>query len=135
MHIKEWFIYLSKRQKILFFSTMLLMALIIIAGLIIAPPSEQKREIKYSTDMAMKELAPKLGVTGKALSKELNLPLDAPKAKPMKNLGVTDEQLKHVVDHLLSHIDSAVKYYIYGALFLGGLIYLLMLGVPEKKAP
>ena len=132
MLIKEWFGFLSKKQKIIFISTILLMALIVVAGCIIAPPSQEKKEFEYSIEMSMKELAPKLGVTGKALAKELNLALDAPKAKPLKTLGITGEQLEHVVEHLLSHLDATVKYYIYGALFTGGLIYLLMLGIPEN---
>ena len=132
MLIKEWYKYLSKKQQMLLFSTILLMVIIVVAGYIIAPPSQEKKEFGYSTEMSMKELAPRLGVTGKALAKELKLPLDAPKIKPLKALGVTDEQLNHVVEHLLSHVDTTVKYYIYGALSLGGLIYLLMLGIPEN---
>ncbi len=133
MLIKEWFGYLSKKQQIILFSTIVLMFLIVAAGYIIAPPSREKEKFAYNTEMSMKELAPKLGVTGKALAKELKLTLDAPKAKPLKALGVTDEKLEHVVEHLLSHIDTTVKYYIYGALFVGGLIYLLMLGIPENS--
>ena len=132
MLIKEWFLYLSRRQKVIFFSTLMLMALIVIAGYTIVPPSQEKKEFDYSIDMSMKELAPKLGVTGKALAKELKLPLDTPKMKPLKTFDIKDKQLEHVVEHLLSHIDTTVKYFFYGALFLGGLIYLLMLGIPEN---
>jgi NAD-dependent dihydropyrimidine dehydrogenase PreA subunit len=131
MHIKEWFVYLSKKQHILFFSTILFMVLIAAAGYMITPPSKEKIEFDYSTAMSIKDLASKLGVTGKALAKELKLPLDAPKAKSLKRLDVTDAQLERVVEHLLSHIDTTVKYYIYAALSLGGLIYLLVLGIPE----
>ena len=108
------------------------MILIVVAGFFIAPPSQEKKDIEYSIDMSIQDLAPKLGVTGKALAKELKLPLDTPKAKSLKQLNVTDEQLKHVVEHLLSHVDTTIKYYIYAALSIGGLLYLLILGIPEN---
>lgn len=132
MLIKEWFVYLSGKQKALFFTAILLMVLIVTSGYFVAPPAGEKEAFDYGTDMSMKELAPKLGVTGKALARELKLPLDTPKAKPLKELDIKEDQLEHVVEHLLSHVDTTVKYYFYGALFLGGLIYLLMLGVPEN---
>lgn len=132
MAIKEWYNYLSGKQRVILFSTILVMALIVVAGYIIAPPSQEKKEFDFSTEMSIKDLAPKLGVTGKALAKELKLPLDSAMSKPMKNLNITEEQLEHVVEHLISHIDTTVKYYIYGALSVGGLIYLLMLGIPEN---
>ena len=135
MVLKNWYRELSKKQAAIFGITLLIMLLIIISGYIATPPPKHKKDIKYSTEMSLKELAPNLGVTGKALAREFKLPLDTPKSKPMSKLGITEDQLEHVVDHLVSHIDSTVKYYFYTALFLGALVYLVWLGVPANARP
>ena len=101
MFLKEWFLYLSGRQKVILFSTILLMILIVAAGYIISPPSREIKKFDYSTQMSIKDLAPKLGVTGKALAKELKLPLDSPKSKSLKNLNITEEQLERYSRHIL----------------------------------
>lgn len=128
----KWFGYLSFKQKTQLIFVVIFMLFITGAGYVISPPSKKVKDIEYNSDMSIKDLAPELGVTGKALAKELGLSVDAPKKKSMKSLGVTEERLKHSVDHLLSHIDTTVKYYIYAALFAGGLIFLTVLGVPEN---
>jgi ferredoxin len=79
----------------------------------------------------MKQIAPQLGVTGRSLARELGLPLDTPKDEPLEALGVTDEQLEHVVHHLLGHRESTLKYYAFVALVLFGLVYLARLGRPD----
>jgi ferredoxin len=113
--------------------TVLIMT-IIFSGVIVMNSStkEETSEI-FTTDMSIQVIAPKLGVTGKALARELNLDLDVPKTKPLKELGIQEEALDHVVEHLLSHKDSSLKYYIFVALVFGGLMFLVKLGRPDRS--
>jgi ferredoxin len=107
-------------------------ALAIIAfGFLTSPTSQQKGKISFNTDMSIRQIAPKLGVTGKAFARELNLPPDVSKNKPLRDLGVTDKKLSRTVDHLLSHSDATAKYYVFLALVLTGFIYLNVLGRPD----
>ncbi len=108
------------------------MLIISAAGYLLYPPSQKIQGIDYDVSMSIKDIAPRLGVTGKALAKELKLPLNTPKNKSFKALGVTREQLNQVVDHLLSHIDTTVKYFIYAALFTAGFVFLTLLGKPQN---
>lgn len=73
----------------------------------------------------------KLDTTGKALARELGLPVDVPKAKPLRKLGVEQDDLDHVAEHLLSHRPSQLKYYVFAALVLWGLVFLIRLGRPD----
>jgi ferredoxin len=77
--------------------------------------------------------SPQLGVTGKALARELKLPLKVSKGKPLTELGITDEQLSHVVEHLRSHVDATGKYYVFFAIVMFGFLYLIMLGRPDSS--
>jgi polyferredoxin len=83
--------------------------------------------------MSIRAIAPKLNVTGKALARELDLPLDVSKTKTLRAMGVKTETLQHIADHLLSHRDTMLKYYVYAALVLGGLVFLTRLGRPDKS--
>ena len=49
--------------------------------------------------MSIKQIAPKLGATGRALVRELHLPLDVPKKGPLANLGVSQGQPDHAIAH------------------------------------
>ena len=122
---------LSFRQRIILLLTIAMSLVIVVTGFVINPESRQNGKINLSTDMSIREIAPQLGVTGKALARELNLPLDAPKAKPLAELSITDDQLSHVVGHLRSHVDATEKYYTFFALVLVGFVYLNMLGRPD----
>ena len=86
---------------------------------------------EFTVEMSLKQIAPRLNVTGKDLARELGLPLDTSKAKPVKAFGITQEQLDHVAEHLLGHRETALKYYILVALVLLGLVYLVRLGRPD----
>jgi polyferredoxin len=81
--------------------------------------------------MSIKQAAPRLEVTGQALARELELPLDTPKNKPLASLGVSQEQLDHAVEHLASHRPRMLKYYVFAALVLFGLVFLTRLGRPD----
>jgi len=82
--------------------------------------------------MSIREIAPKLGVTGKGLARELALPLETPKKKPLNKLGISQEQLDHAVAHILSHRLTGLKYYLFAAIVLFGLVYLTRLGRPDN---
>ena len=126
-----WFSQLSTRQRIWLFATAALMLAIVVLGFLMNPASNPKKAVNFSVDMSIRQIAPKLGVTGKALARELKLPLDVSKIKPLRKIGVTHEDLQDVVHHLLSHVDATVKYYVYVALVVGGLVFLTMLGRPD----
>jgi len=128
----SWFSKISFKQRIWLFATVMGMLTIIITGVLLNSSSyESKESINFNVDMSIRDIAPKLGVTGKSLARELELPLDVYKKNPLRKLGVKHEELQHVVQHLLSHRDSTLKYYVYAALVLGGFIFLVKLGRPD----
>ncbi|MFC1679848.1 4Fe-4S binding protein, partial [Elusimicrobiota bacterium] len=85
----------------------------------------------FTVDMSLKRIAPGLGVTGKALARELGLPLHAPKRRRLEDQGVSQERLDDAGEHLLSHRGATLKYYIFAALALFGLVFMLRLGRPD----
>jgi ferredoxin len=129
---ETWFSLLSKGQKTIFFLSSLIGLSIIIALTI---PIKQKPEVnpdkKIDLSMSIKQIAPKLGITGKSLARELKLPLDTPKEKPLSLLNITAEDLEHVVEHQLSHVDATAKYPVFLILVIWGIIYLSLLGRPK----
>ncbi|RLD11158.1 MAG: hypothetical protein DRI44_04295 [Chlamydiae bacterium] len=64
----------------------------------------------------------------------MSLPLHVRKGRPVETLGITNEKLYHAVEHILSHTDATLKYYVYVALVLGGLVFLVRLGRPDGSA-
>jgi len=131
MKIHGWFSQLSFKQRVWLFVTVITMAAIVTLGALINPVTRAKTSFNPGIDMSIRSIAPQLSVTGKALARELNLPLNISKTKPLRALGVTGEELHHVVQHLLSHRDATLKYYVYAALVLWGVIFLVKLGRPE----
>jgi len=129
----RWFLLLSLRQRIVLFLTIVAGTAVIISGFLTNPAPQQDRAVNFNAGMSIRQIAPRLGITGKALARELNLPVDVPKSKPLGELNVTDRELSRVVDHLLSHVDAAAKYYIFFALVLAGFVYLNMIGRPEAS--
>jgi len=104
---------------------------IIVLGILRSPAIESKESISFNIDMSIRDIVPELGVTGKSLARELELPLDVSKNKPVKTLGVTQEELDHAIEHILSHRDTVLKYYVFAALVLWGLVFLVRLGRPD----
>jgi ferredoxin len=129
----KWFSLLSARQRLWLIVTVLIMAIIFSVVVVMHSSMNEMISETFTTDMSIQDIAPKLGVTGKALARELNLDLDVPKIKPLKELGIKKQALDHVVEHLLSHKDSSLKYYIFAALVFGGLIFLVKLGRPDRS--
>lgn len=133
MKTYRWFLLLSLKQRIVLLLTIAAGTAIIISGFLINPASRRDGTIHFDTRMSIRQIAPGLGVTGKAFARELNLPVDVPKSKPLGELNVTDRELSRVVGHLLSHVDAAAKYYVFFALVLAGIVYLNILGRPDAS--
>ena len=131
--MNKWFSLLSVKQRLWLILSVLIMAFIFSTVVIMNSSKKEMPLETFTTDMTLREIAPKLGVTGKALARELNLNLDISKIKTLRELGVKKEPLNHAVEHLLSHKDSALKYYIFAALVLWGIVFLFKLGRPEKS--
>jgi len=127
----SWFAQISFKQRIWLFVTIVGMFAIIVIGILMNSSSESQESIDFSVNMSIRDIAPKLGVTGKGLARELELPLDVSKVKSVRTLGVRREELDHAVEHILSHRDSMLKYYVYAALVLFGLVFLVRLGRPD----
>ena len=131
MNKKSWILLISAKQRVWLFATIAVMILIIAIGLLPDSTQELQKPSDFNVTMSIKEMAPKLCITRKSLARELNLPLSVRKGKPVKSLGITNEELRHVVEHVLSHTDASLKYYIYLSLVLGGLVFLVRLGRPD----
>jgi len=131
--MRTWFKMLSKMQIQWLYGTLAAMAIIILIGIIIQPEREEVSAESFYLDNSIADIAPTLGVTGKAFAKELKLDIEVSKKLPLRELGITEEELQHAVEHLLSHEDTMIKYYIFAALVLGALIYLVRLGRPDNS--
>ena len=131
MNNNSWFSQISFKQRIWLFATVAGMLAITVLGILLSSSSEPKESIDFSINMSIRDIAPKLGVTDRGLARELELPIDISKKKPLNLLKVTEEELHHAVEHILSHRDSILKYYIYAVLVLFGLVFLTRLGRPD----
>jgi len=125
---------LSKVQYLWLLGTLVATAGIVALGWILEPQREEVLVSSFTTEMSIREIAPKLEVTGEALAREFGLPLNASKRKPLGELGVEQDQLEQVAAHLLSHKSTYLKYYVYGALVLWALVFLIRLGRPDGSA-
>ena len=131
--MRTWFSLLSTRQRLWLILSILIMTLTFSLVSIMNSPKKEMPAETFTTDMSIRDIAPKLEVTGRALARELGLDLDASKRKQLKKLGIKNETLEHAVEHLLSHKDSTLKYYVFAALVLWGLVFLVKLGRPERS--
>lgn len=131
MNNHSWFSQISFKQRIWLFATVAGMFAIIVLGILLDSPSASKEPISFNIDMSIKDIVPELGVTGKSLAREMELPLDVSKNKPVRTLGVTQEELDHAIEHILSHRDTVLKYYVFAVLVLWGLVFLVRLGRPD----
>jgi len=122
---------LSKAQHLWLFGTLIVTVAIVAFGFMAEPRDENVSVPSLTVEMSIQEIAPKLDATGKSLARELDLPADVSKATPLKQLGVKQDSLNHVAEHLLSHRPTQLKYYVYAALVLWGLVFLTRLGRPD----
>ncbi len=128
--LTAYFAGLSKAQWGWLLGCAAICAAIVAVGWISSPKGDRPLP-HLTTAMSIREIAPQLGVTGKSLAREFGLPLDVPKGKPLKGLGVDQGTLDHVATHLLSHETGPMKYYVFAALVLWGLVFLTRLGRPD----
>lgn len=131
MNNNSWFSRISFKQRIWLFVTIAGIFAIIVLGILRSSAIESKEPTSFNIDMSIRDIVPELGVTGKSLARELELPLDVSKSKPIRTLGVTQDQLDHAIEHILSHRDTVLKYYVFAALVLWGLVFLVRLGRPD----
>lgn len=122
---------LSKMQHLWLIGSLIVAAGIVALGWALEPQRENVSVSSFTTEMSIRDIAPTLGITGKALARELGLPLNVPKKKPLRKLGVEQNELDHATAHLLSHRPTRIKYYVFAALVLWGLVFLMRLGRPD----
>lgn len=122
---------LSRAQYGWLVGTLLAMCAIVVIGWAWEPKSKGATPDGITTAMSMRQIAPQLGTTGKGLARELGLPLSASMRTAVRELGVSEQTLHETVVHLASHQDTRLKYFIFAALVLGGLVFLTRLGRPD----
>ena len=127
----RWLMSLSHRQRIWLVATVVVALVIVVFGVFRKSADEDAPMPAFTVDMSISEVAAPLEVTGKSLARELGLPLDTSKKKPLKGFGITQQQLDAVVHHLLGHRETGLKYYVFVAMVLLGLVYLVRLGRPD----
>ena len=123
-----WLTSLSRRQHLWLALASVIGLLTVAVGVVREKATVHAPLVAFTADMSIRQIAPQFGVTGKSLARELGLPLDAPKNEPLTALGVTEEQLEHVAHHLAGHRESTLKYYLFVALVLFGLVFPVRLG-------
>ena len=131
--MKNWFSKLSERQKQIGALAVFILVGSIVLGIFYSF-NQPKKTVEYTHSMTIKELASKLGVTGKSLARELGLPLDAKKNKAISELNISKEKLDHAVEHILSHVDATGKYFVFLGICVFALIFLVYLGRPANSA-
>ena len=132
--MKNWLSLLSPRQRFEIVAVTLAAIIIIGVGIVLNLTEETTDSKVFSTDMSISEVAPGLGTTGKGLARELKIPLDSPKKKALSELGISQQQLDHATEHILSHQSTTLKYFIFAAILLFGFAYLTRLGRPDNSA-
>ena len=121
----------SGRQRLWLVAAMVSAIAVVTVGVFRQEAPAPVAPTEFTIEMSTKQIAPRLNVTGKGLARELGLPLDTAKGKPLRALGVTQEDLDHAIEHILSHRETTLKYYVIAALVLLGLVYLVRLGRPD----
>jgi Pyruvate/2-oxoacid:ferredoxin oxidoreductase delta subunit len=124
---------LSSSQYLWLAGTLLTMVAIVGVGWWLEPKGDDVELPSFSTNQTIRQIAPEIGATGFAVAKELHLPRDVDKDTALAELGVDQAELDEVAAHLLSHRGSPLKYYIFAALSLFGLVWLLRLGRPDDS--
>jgi Pyruvate/2-oxoacid:ferredoxin oxidoreductase delta subunit len=113
--------------------TLIAMVSIVGVGWYLEPKGDSVSVPSFSPDLTIRQIAPKIGTTGFAMAKELHLPRNVDKDIPLTELGIDQAQLDEVTAHLLSHRGSPWKYYVFAALSLFGLVWLVRLGRPDDS--
>jgi len=93
MNMYKWHSLLSTRQRSEMVVILLIMAIILGVGVVMNLTNKKTTSETFTTEMSISDIAPKLEVTGKGLARELALPLDTPKKRPLNKLGISQDQL------------------------------------------
>lgn len=125
---------LSQRQRAWLITTVLIAVAIIVIGVMQHEEATLPLPSEITVEMSIKDIALRLNVTGKSLARDLGLPLETAKNKPIKTLGITEDTLGRATEHILGHRDSGMKYYVFVAMVLLGWVYLVRLGRPDGSA-
>ncbi len=129
----DYLLSLSKAQRLWLIGSLAAAFAIVAVGWFAAPPRRSLSHYSFTTSMSIREIAPQLGVTNKALARELGLPIEASKRKPLQKLNVTQKDLDHAAAHLAGHVSSKLRYFVIPALVLWGLVFLWRLGRPDAS--
>lgn len=122
---------LSKSQIGWLCGTSLAAAGLVAVGWLLEPRGDADQVPSLTPAMTIRQIAPLLDTTGKALSKELRLPGTASMDTPLAELGVTQASLDKVGAHLWSHRGRQLKYFLFVAIVLWALVFLVRLGRPD----
>ena len=122
---------LSSRQRIYFFLSVLTAVVIVGGGYFMTVKDARGPLPDLNISMSIRQIAPKLNVTPKSLTRELGLPLNIRKNPPLSTQGISEKQLTAVASHLWQHQGGELKYFVYAALVLFALVYLTLLGRPD----
>jgi len=122
---------LSASQRLWLFGSLAAAVALVAVGWALEPADDEIEIPTVTVEMSIREVAPKVGATGFAVAKELGLPGSAAKDRPLRELGVEQAKLDETAAHLASHHGRTVKYYLYAALTLLGLVFLVRLGRPD----
>ena len=122
---------LSVPQRLWLTATLIAMIAIVGVGWILEPTGDQIAPSSFTTNRTIRQIASQIDTTGFALAKELALPRNVDKDTPLAELGVEQGQLDEGTAHLLSHRGRGFKYYVFAALSLFGLVWLVRLGRPD----
>ena len=133
-----WLTNMSGRQRLWLVATLGVVLAVVAFGMVRQRAAGAALARSFSVDMSIREIATPLKatgtplqVTGERLARELGLPPDTPRGRPLKALGISQEQLDRAVQPLLRHRETTLKYYVFVALVLLGLVYLVRLGRPD----
>lgn len=122
---------LSSAQRLWAVGAVVAAIAIVAAGIVLQRAPEEATVPEVSTEMSIREIAPKLGVTGAEVAHALELSVSVPKRKPLGALGVTQAELESAAKHIVEHTDSTLKYYVFGALVLLAWVFMFRLGRPD----
>jgi ferredoxin len=125
---------LSSEQVAWLIGTLLAATIIVVSGWLLEPDGSAKAPPSITIAMSIRQIAPQLEATGKSLAKELRLPVDASMDAPLAELNVRPESLDQAVSHLWSHRGGRLKYFIFAAIVLWALVFLVRLGRPDHSA-
>ena len=130
---RTWYQLLSKAQKQWLLASLAIILLIPALGWFADSGPVESTGFKTNTSMTLTQLAKELHVTKGSMARELGLPMKTSKKIPVADLGISMDQLEHASHHILSHVPSKLKYFIYFAIALWGLVFLVVIGRPRNS--